>query len=575
MSKMTPMRWIMAVTVLSLIGCANVESPATKLITKKPIEQFTAQQEDDIAGGVLPKAALSPELLEQILAADLAALRHETDQSVLTWLKIANETKDARAAKHAALLALRAKDAERGEEAAALWVKLAPQSISARRLMIAMLLQNQQFARIIPHVELFLQKEPTEAPSFFAQLPLFWGQRFNLHAMVSTTEILTKPYLALPEAKYALAYAKQINGQSKEAIKLLDRALRQKPTLKVAKVLRQAIIDNPLIGKSPTSPMNTQEGLIHARPLVKAGNITEALRLYEDLLQREPNDIEVNYDYALLLWRQGELSEAVKKFNWMVKQNRQYVNEARIHLGGIAEQQADFQKAKNCYQQVEEPFKEDAQALMVMALAKAGQKKEALSNLRKIVQVSAAQKIRYIQLHAQLYFVQRQYDKAIGILTKGLKQFPQSADLYYDRAMSWEKKREIARSETDLRQALTLAPDNPVILNGLGFTLAEHHKDLVDAEKYLKQARMLSPNSPYIEDSFAWLLYRQGHHQEAEKILRKVFAIYKDPEVIAHLVELLWMKKNQDEAKDILRVGEQLFPHNEILLKTKQRLGIQ
>lgn len=571
---MITMRWIMAVTILSLIGCASVD-PATKLITKKPIEQFTAQQEDDIAGGMLPKAALSPELLEQILAADIAALRHEKDQSVLSWLKIANETKDARAAKHAALLALRAKDGERGEEAAALWVKLAPQSISARRLMIAMLLQNQQFARIIPHVEMFLQKEPTEAPSFFAQLPIFWGQRFNLHAMVSTTEALTKPYLTLPEAKYALAYAKQINGQTKEAIKLLDTALRQKPTLKVAKDLRQAIIDNPLIGKSPTSSMNTQEGLTQARTLIKAGNITEALRLYEDLLQKEPNDIEVNYDYALLLWRHGDLTKAEKKFNWMVKQNRQYVNEARIHLGGIAEQQADFQKAQNCYQLVEEPFKEDAQALMVIALAKAGQKKEALDTLHKIVQVSAAQKIRYIQLHAQLYFVQRQYDKAIGVLTKGLKQFPQSADLYYDRAMSWEKKKEIARSETDLRQALTLAPDNPVILNGLGFTLVEYHKNLVDAEKYIKQARMLSPNSPYIEDSFAWLLYRQGHYQEAEKILRQVFAIYKDPEVVAHLVELLWMKKNQDEAKDILRVGEQLFPRNEILLETKQRLGIQ
>jgi tetratricopeptide (TPR) repeat protein len=568
--------YLILISVGGLAACANINKLSSVPTTQEDtLEKFAAQQQDDIAGGVLPSGKLTPQLLFRILEGDIAAQRGQGEKSVPEWMRLAKETQDARAAKHATLVAISAKNFSAAQEAAQLWIKLAPESRAARQLMIGILLQNKKMLQIVPHVQMLLRSNPAEAPSFFAQMHLLWGQQFTVNDAVHVTEVLTQDYLHLPEAKFALAYAKQISGSHDEALHLLSAALKQKPNLEVAKNLYHAIVNNPNLGTNAAVTLTYTEALAKANALWRTGDYQAAKRIYEKLLEATPDDIGVLYSYGLVAWQQGDLSVATERLTQVEAHQPEYVDEVRLYLGRIAEQGGDFTRAQTWYRRVQGALQEEARRALVLCLAKDKQLSAALKLWRTLPQSSPEQRIQTVQIHAQIYAVNKAFAKSIVILTQALKTFPHSADLYYDRALNFEKIQHLAKAEADLRHALTLAPDNSMILNGLGFILADHNQKLPEAEELIRQARERDPGNLYIEDSWGWLLYRQGKFADAEKALRQVFLMHKDPEVIAHLIEVLSVQGKSQEAQQIVTFGLQLYPDNDILLKMLKRLGLQ
>ena len=563
---------------IGLTGCASAPPPSppieSRSMLEENLEKFAEQQKDDIAGGQLPKVALTPKLLYQILAADMASQRKKDDQGVVEWMNIAEQTQDARAAKHAALIAFRAKNFAVMEKAAILWSNLAPDSWAAHRLLVIALLQNKKISSIVPHVQMLLKAKPQEAPAFFVQLPVLLGLEFNKDEMVSTTKALTEPYIFLPEAKLALAYAQHLNGEKEQALQLLDEALRQKPNFQAAISVREAIVKGPIANTLPF-PMTPQEALIKARLLLQAGNTEQAEKIYVMLLKEYSGNVDVLYGLALLRWQQADLVQAKTLFLEIESQSSAYLDEVRFYLGQIAEQENDLMLAQKWFKKgLAGALKTESKQALILVLAKTNQIKEALKQLAHLAEKTEAEKIKKIQLHAQIYSVNEANEKAKQVLTQGLQKFPVSAELFYDRGIVFDKLGKKQKSEADLRKALSLQPDNSVFLNGLGFLLIEHNKNLSEASELLEKAQKISPNNPYIEDSIGWLWYRQGKLAQAEEKLRSVFFTYKDPEVIAHLVEILWVQKKYEEAKAILALGLKLYPHSQVLSNLRKRLNI-
>lgn len=565
-------------SLLGLTACATVEKTDTQAPAENSaMERFLAQQQDDIAGGELPDNALSPELLLRILKGDIAAQRADEGKSVPEWLSIAGETQDARAAKHATLVAINAKNFIAAQEAASLWVKLAPESNSARQIMIGVLLQNKKIPESIPHIQMLLHNKPGESASFFAQLHLLWGQQFNLADATMATETLTKDYMDLPEAKFALAYIRQINGRHDEAMQLLDAALKQKPDLVVAQNLHKAIADNPTLGVAQPvqSSVPYAEALVRARGFVALKRFDLAQALYSQILQADPQNIEAQYNYGLLLWQQDELEAAMKWLKAVEARNPTGVDVVRLQLGYIAEQANKRKEAQNWYRRVQGPDALEAKRALMISLARDQQLPAALKIWAGMPHSTEAENIQRYQQLAQLYVVHKDLNKAASALTDGLKKYPESADLYYDRAMIYTRQNKIPQTIADLREALKLAPDNAMILNGLGFVLVDNNLDLAEAEKHIKAAKALEPESVYIQDSWGWLLYRQGKLKEAESVLRDVANNYKNAEVLAHLGEVLWMQNKHMEAKEVFTDGLKWFPNDADLLKTMRRLGVK
>ncbi len=122
--------------------------------------------------------------------------------------------------------------------------------------------------------------------------------------------------------------------------------------------------------------------------------------------------------------------------------------------------------------------------------------------------------------------------------------------LYYTRGICHDVLDDFEASEADFRQALVLNPDQPLVLNNLGYAMVEQRRNLDEALDMIERAVAGRPDSGYIVDSLGWVLYRLGRFDEAvEPMERAVALLPNDPIINDHLGDVYWMVGRQREAR--------------------------
>jgi len=130
------------------------------------------------------------------------------------------------------------------------------------------------------------------------------------------------------------------------------------------------------------------------------------------------------------------------------------------------------------------------------------------------------------------------YDKAITLVGT-----PQKKDwiLYFSRAAALDRSHNWTAAEADLEQARKLAPDEPQILNYLGYSWVDQGRNIPEALKMLERARALKPYDGYIIDSVGWAYYKLGRYGEAAKTLEDaVLLVPGDPTINDHYGDALF-----------------------------------
>src|SRR5690606_23160949 len=105
--------------------------------------------------------------------------------------------------------------------------------------------------------------------------------------------------------------------------------------------------------------------------------------------------------------------------------------------------------------------------------------------------------------------------------------------------------------------------------------LADRNQRLPEAKQLIEKAVSMAPNDAYIQDSLGWVEFRLGNTERAAGILREAYGKRPDPEIAAHLGEVLWAQGQQDEARRIWREGLALASDNETLTSTLKRFNVQ
>jgi Flp pilus assembly protein TadD len=170
---------------------------------------------------------------------------------------------------------------------------------------------------------------------------------------------------------------------------------------------------------------------------------------------------------------------------------------------------------------------------------------------------------------------QKDHDDAheMDTFARGLAAYPDDTALLYARALSWERRDDIAHAEADLRKVLAIEPENVAALNALGYTLADRTTRYREALELIDRARVAEPDNAAIIDSYGWVLYRLGRSDEALVQLRRAFTLQKDPEIAAHLGEVLWTTGDKVQARRYFDEARKLEPDNRSLQRALQRTG--
>lgn len=164
------------------------------------------------------------------------------------------------------------------------------------------------------------------------------------------------------------------------------------------------------------------------------------------------------------------------------------------------------------------------------------------------------------------------YDAAIALIPK-----PEARHwvLYYSRAICKERQKDWAGAEVDFRQALVLQPDQPQVLNYLGYSFLDRNENLDEALGMIERAVAAEPESGYIVDSLAWALYRLGRFEDAVAPMEKASLLEPvDPVVTDHLGDVYWAVGRRLEAAFQWQRAASFKPAEKDALRIKRKLEI-
>ncbi len=254
----------------------------------------------------------------------------------------------------------------------------------------------------------------------------------------------------------------------------------------------------------------------------------------------------------------------------------QMADDAYYYEGLIAERHADVDRALGCYARVRGG--DNGLAAMLHAgklLRTHGEVDEANALFDQLVveQPRAAPDI--VAARAEL---EREAGNGAGAaqrLAAGLQQYPDSIELRYARATLLEESGDVDASLRELAAILKARPQDPAAANALGFTLADHARELPRARALIDAAIAAAPHSAAIRDSLGWVLFRQGKPREALPILASAFADEPGGDIGAHLGEVQWMLGQRDEAERTWARAGTIDLDNRLLKATRQRLRQQ
>lgn len=147
----------------------------------------------------------------------------------------------------------------------------------------------------------------------------------------------------------------------------------------------------------------------------------------------------------------------------------------------------------------------------------------------------------------------------------------------YESALCYEALGQTVQAETLLRDALKKTPKAAHLLNALGYGLVDRNANpasLAEGTDLLKTAQQQSPDSAAIMDSLGWAYFRLADYAAARPLLQKAYDLRRDPEVAAHLGELLHTTGKTDAARELWMQGLALDPKHKILNDTLKRLRV-
>jgi tetratricopeptide (TPR) repeat protein len=309
-----------------------------------------------------------------------------------------------------------------------------------------------------------------------------------------------------------------------------------------------------------------------ARLLVNQKRFDEARLEFMNLVEASNGNPEVMVVVALLSLQAGNFAEAESYLQQALKADFKDKDQIYLYLGQIAEKQKQDQQAIDWYKKVESGERYlDAQFNIANIVARTQSPDAALAMLDGLQDLSLDQMAAVAQAKANLLNQAKRHQEAYDLLEQAVANYPNTPEIIYDYAMTAERLQRLDVMERELRKLIQMRPDFAPAYNALGYTLADRNMKLDEAQKLIEKALALRPNDHYILDSMGWVHYRRGELDKAVDYLKRAYTAQTDPEIAAHLGEVLWKQGKFDEALQTWDEALKEHPGNEVLVNTTKK----
>jgi len=247
-------------------------------------------------------------------------------------------------------------------------------------------------------------------------------------------------------------------------------------------------------------------------------------------------------------------------------------------LGDIYESMNNYQRSIDAYDAIDKAsaLKANADLEVAVNLQRLEKKDEAKARLKALTESDPKDYDAFVTL-GNLYRNNEEFAPAADAYNAAISLIatPQRDNwtVYYYRGIAFERTKQWDKAEADFRKALQLEPDQPMVLNYLGYSMVDKKINLPEAIGMVRKAVELKPNDGYIVDSLGWAHFRLGEYEEAVKQLERAVELKPaDPIIADHLGDAYWRVGRQLEARFQWQHAKDNKPEPDDLARIEKKL---
>ncbi|WP_342766684.1 tetratricopeptide repeat protein [Wenzhouxiangella sediminis] len=508
----------------------------------------------------------------------------EYESALEEYLAAANKSSDPEIARMVTRLAGQLENWPAAITAAERWIELDEDADSAHHVRIIARVNLAQTEQAVDAITSWLDREAS------ADSPRWWRRAAMLLAATRDDETARAVFEQLVEQRGEAAPAGEVaHAESILLWRQGDRARSLERALQAANTSGQ--VDHLIWAAQLAADSDDLERALSlyrqaredsADDVSLALSEAEVLRQLDrdeesiELLRSLPADSETLYTlgiYLVQLDREAEAEAVWQRMRELPEPNRR---DGHVFLvAQLAELVGRDEAALEFYELVDDPARlQEAKLRRAVILGRLGRISDGrslLAELREDDEEGLALDTWLIE--AEMLRSNGRPAEAVSLLAKPLADNPGSTDLLYARALSAASAGNVDLAEQDLRRIIQMEGGNAMALNALGYTLTDQTDRHQEAYRLIQRALELDPDDPATLDSMGWVLYRLGRGEEAVDYLRRALEGDENPEIMAHLIEVLDHIGRNEEAGELAARAISDYPEDEYLRETLERLG--
>ncbi|SCK39669.1 Uncharacterized conserved protein HemY, contains two TPR repeats [Variovorax sp. HW608] len=546
---------------------------------------------------VVEPSAMTADLFYEVLMGELNARGGDPGGGYGLILDAARRSRDDKLFQRAVEIALQARSGDAALTAARAWKETIPNSRDARRFELQILIALNRIGETVEPLRAEIAATPqVERPFLMAVIARNYSRATDKKLAASVVEQALADELKNPATGGAawgtVGRLKLAAGDPAGALEAAIKGQAMDPSSEGPALLALELMEpsqpqaEPIVKRYLEGPKAQPEMRIaYARVLVEGRRYADATAELSKLTAAKP---ELPEPWLLLgslqaQARQDAAAEAsLRKYMSLAEMQRDQdakergLSQAYLLMAQLSERRKDFAAADSWLARIDNS--DDllaAQVRRATLLARQGKLAQARELVRSLPERTPDEKREKFLAEVQLLRDAKQYQAAYDMLGQASAATPSDTDLIYDQAMVAEKLNHLDDMERLLRRLIELKPDNQNAYNALGYSFADRKVRLEEARTLIQKAVQLAPDDPFIADSLGWVEFRLGNTTEAVKILEDAYKRRPDPEIGAHLGEVLWTAGQRDRALSIWKEANLADADNETLQETLKRLRVK